>query len=178
MGLIKYIIFVIIAFFIFTGCTNPNTLSVGKVEDKKTVNYKEEKYREVLFEKIKQVLLNTNYRMEKNSRDNMPNFYQKLDILVVPSISDPLPTTVLEAMSCGKIVIGSNIDGIPEMLEPSFLFEPSNAISLESKLVEVINSFELYKTQCYEEDTAKIRKNFSRERTNVRVTQLLKTERF
>lgn len=45
-------------------------------------------------------------------------YYEDADICLVPSVrADPFPTTVLEGMSAGLPVIGTNIGGIPEMIE-------------------------------------------------------------
>ncbi|WP_295389188.1 glycosyltransferase family 4 protein [uncultured Thiodictyon sp.] len=43
--------------------------------------------------------------------------YQSADIVCVPSVSDPLPTVVLEAMAAGVAVVGSDVGGIPFMVE-------------------------------------------------------------
>lgn len=75
---------------------------------------------------IKPFLKDISYKKEKYSRENMHLFYKEIDILVVPSLSDPFPTAVLEAMSFGKVVLGSNIDGIPEMIGENYLFESKN----------------------------------------------------
>lgn len=73
-------------------------------------------------------------------KDNVLDYMKRMDVVVQPSTSvDPLPTTVLEALSLGKPVIGSNLGGIPEMIENSYngyCVEPSNseqlAIAMES----------------------------------------------
>lgn len=45
-------------------------------------------------------------------------YYEDADICLVPSVrADPFPTTVLEGMSAGLPVIGTDIGGIPEMIE-------------------------------------------------------------
>jgi glycosyltransferase involved in cell wall biosynthesis len=44
--------------------------------------------------------------------DAMPNVYQKSHLLLLPSWSEGMPRTVLEAQSCGLPVVGSNIPGI------------------------------------------------------------------
>lgn len=41
--------------------------------------------------------------------------YETMDILLVPSRFDPLPTVVLEASLEGVPVMGTNKDGLPEM---------------------------------------------------------------
>jgi len=45
------------------------------------------------------------------------DLYINSDALCVPSINDPLPTVILEAMKLGLPVIASDIDGIPYMVE-------------------------------------------------------------
>lgn len=43
--------------------------------------------------------------------------YAACDLLVVPSLEDNLPNTVMEAMACGTPVVGFNTGGIPEMID-------------------------------------------------------------
>ena len=61
------------------------------------------------------------------------NFLKKLDILVVPSIREPLGIVNIEAGLCKLPVIASNIDGIPEVIingHSGILITPTNKISL------------------------------------------------
>lgn len=69
---------------------------------------------------------------------------KQADLVVVPSRSDPLPNVVLEAFAMDKPVIGSNVDGIPIMLNhPSLLFEPGDGKQLAS-LIRQVQSDENY----------------------------------
>ena len=43
--------------------------------------------------------------------------YNAADALVVPSLEDNLPNTVLEALACGTPVVGFRTGGIPEMID-------------------------------------------------------------
>jgi len=74
--------------------------------------------------------------IEKNlSGQEMEAIYKSLDVLVVPSRRYPLPTTVIEGMAKGLLVLGSQVDGIPEMINNNdLLFEPNNVSSLRKKL--------------------------------------------
>lgn len=44
-------------------------------------------------------------------------FYQQIDIFILPSYSEGLPITILEAMASGVLIIASNVGGIPEVIE-------------------------------------------------------------
>lgn len=129
-----------------------------KIELKISYHLKEERY----FEKVNNILCNTPYTYETNKREQMNNFYNSIDILVVPSLKDPLPTTVLEAMACGIIVIGSNIDGIPEMLASKYLFEPQNDKSLYDKLKWAILNFQELRKECLYENPKHIKEKFTK----------------
>ena len=59
------------------------------------------------------------------------SFISSIDILVVPSIREPLGNVILEAGLCKKAVIASYIDGIPEINtnnKSGILVEPSDPI--------------------------------------------------
>ena len=49
-------------------------------------------------------------------RDDVPDLLGASDIAVLPSLSEAFPFFILEAMSVGLPVIGSNVGGIPELI--------------------------------------------------------------
>lgn len=61
-------------------------------------------------------------------------FISQMDLIVVPSIREPLGNTIIEAGFCKKAVIASNIDGIAEIIEnkiSGILLEPKNELSFD-----------------------------------------------
>lgn len=136
-----------------------NTLGfVGKISKRKGIDLLECVFLK-LSEKHKNLKLNIAYgsadencshilnKLESNkninlfkglNQEELDKFYADIDLLVVPSRQDPLPTVIIEAMSQGKLVIGSNIDGIPELLDNEvLLFECDNLNSLENKVLQI-----------------------------------------
>ena len=64
---------------------------------------------------------------------NPINFMGSVDIIVVPSIREPLGNVIIEAGFCKKAVIASNIDGIPEIITDNIsgiLLTPREPMSL------------------------------------------------
>jgi glycosyltransferase involved in cell wall biosynthesis len=51
-------------------------------------------------------------------RQDVPDVLAGVDIFVLPSLWEAFPIALLEAMSMGKAVIGTNVDGTPEIIEP------------------------------------------------------------
>lgn len=70
-------------------------------------------------------------------RKELGALYRSADIVCVPSRSDPLPTVVLEAMAAGVAVVGSDVGGIPFMVQrglTGWLVPPDEAQILASLL--------------------------------------------
>lgn len=82
----------------------------------------------------------------------MKAFYDAIDILIVPSRQDPLPTVVIEAMARKKLVLGSNTGGIPELLgSKRYLFKVEDSSSIETMLTEYCNKDTYEFSNCVEE---------------------------
>lgn len=76
---------------------------------------------------------------ENLTSNQIKEFYEKIDILVVPSRRDPLPTVIMEAMAHNCLIVGSNVDGIPEMInDEELLFNRTNPKDLSRVLVNLL----------------------------------------
>jgi glycosyltransferase involved in cell wall biosynthesis len=69
----------------------------------------------------------------------LPAFFAACDIFVFPSCTpiECLGLSMIQAMACGKPVVGSNIDGIPEVIvdgSTGFLVAPNNPAELAEKV--------------------------------------------
>jgi glycosyltransferase involved in cell wall biosynthesis len=73
-------------------------------------------------------------------RNDIDLFMNEIDLLVQPSQRESLGTSMIEAMSCAKPVIGTDIDGVPEVIgnnEGGLLLNPRTP----EALAEAINFF-------------------------------------
>ena len=50
------------------------------------------------------------------SPNDLPAYYSLMDVFVQPSLRDGLPNSLLEAMACGKAVIGSSVGGMLDVI--------------------------------------------------------------
>ncbi len=76
----------------------------------------------------------------------MPLYYSASDIVVIPSVKEPLGIVVLEALASGVPVIASRTGGIPDIIEDGvngILFEEGNPEHLFEKLKELLENEKL-----------------------------------
>jgi sugar transferase (PEP-CTERM/EpsH1 system associated) len=77
------------------------------------------------------------------SRDDIPNVMNGFDLFVLPSFSEGLSNTLLEAMSCGVPVIASHVGGNPEIVKTDvsgFLYPSDDVNALAELLSTLCNS--------------------------------------
>lgn len=71
-------------------------------------------------------------------RNDIQNIIIQLDFIVLSSLWEGLPLTPIEAYSVGKTVIGTAVDGTPEIIRDSidgYLVEPKNPYQLSQKII-------------------------------------------
>jgi len=77
------------------------------------------------------------------SRRLVPYYYVASDVVVVPSLMEGFGIVGLEALACGKPVIGSRVGGFPEYIvdgKNGFLVSPKNVNELVEKLLFLIEN--------------------------------------
>ncbi len=73
--------------------------------------------------------------------DDVPAYLAAADIYVLPSETEGLPNSLLEAMSAGLAVVATSVGGTPDVIEhgvDGLLVEPGNSEMLRSALVKLL----------------------------------------
>jgi glycosyltransferase involved in cell wall biosynthesis len=71
------------------------------------------------------------------ARRQLPELYEAADVVVLTSLSEGIPVTLMEAMAMERIVLSPAITGIPELVEPGktgFLYAPNSMEDFLAKL--------------------------------------------
>jgi len=81
-----------------------------------------------------------------SSKENIFDFYNLMDVIVLPSRVDPFPLVMLETALIQKPFIGCNVDGIAELIEhekDGLLFESGDAGDLVKQIIKIIDDKKL-----------------------------------
>ncbi len=101
-------------------------------------------------------------------RSDIPEILAATDVFVLPSLSEGLPQSVMEAMSAGKAIVSTSVGGVVELIEPEtektgILVPPRNPQALAEALGRLCDNQHL----CEElgmNARAFVRRHFSTER--------------
>lgn len=96
----------------------------------------------------------------------VPYYLAACDIVVVPSVIEAFGLVTVEAMACGKPVVGSNVGGIPEVIKDGvtgYLVEPRDPEDIAEKIVYLLENKDLAK-KMGENGRKRTEKNFNMER--------------
>ena len=79
------------------------------------------------------------------SRNDVEHIIPSCDVLVLPSFSESFGLVLIEALACGKPVIGSNVGGITEIINENvgLLVNPNKISSIAKAIDNVINDEDL-----------------------------------
>jgi glycosyltransferase involved in cell wall biosynthesis len=75
------------------------------------------------------------------AQEDVPRFLRAMDLFVLPSLTEGLPLTVLEAMAVGKPVIATAVGGIPEAVcpgETGLLVPPRDPGKLAAVVIDLL----------------------------------------
>jgi glycosyltransferase involved in cell wall biosynthesis len=76
------------------------------------------------------------------SKEDLPNIYPALDIFTLPSLTEGLSNTLLEAMACGKPVITTSVGGNSELVDNGkngYLIQPKSSKELAERIVDLLH---------------------------------------
>ena len=69
------------------------------------------------FNQVKEMVKDLPVRLWGNQEpEAMPDYFNAADVLILPSLNEGLPLTVVEGLACGCNVVGSLVGGIPEVI--------------------------------------------------------------
>ena len=99
-----------------------------------------------LFKKLNKIVEDDHIRdvIFTGSRTDVENIIPSCDVLVLPSLSESFGLVLIEALACGKPVIGSNVGGITEIIteDVGLLVNPNKISSIASSIDKIINDNE------------------------------------
>jgi len=99
-------------------------------------------------------------------REDIPHILAVIDVLVLPSLREGLPLTILEAMRAGKPIIATNVGGIPEAIidaETGILVPPRDSKRLGDAICYLLQN-PLKSKQMGEKGKRRARRYFDVER--------------
>ena len=79
------------------------------------------------------------------SRTDVENIIPNCDFLVLPSFSESFGLVLIEALACGKPVIGSDVGGISEIIndDVGLLVNPNDVSSISNSIDKLVDDEDL-----------------------------------
>jgi glycosyltransferase involved in cell wall biosynthesis len=109
-------------------------------------------------------------------REDIPALMKTLDVLVVPSRFEGLGLVTLEAMACGKPVVGASVGGIPEAIidgQTGLLFPKDDSEALLEKLSELLADRDSANAMG-RTGQSRVREHFDRQKKMSEICQLIR----
>lgn len=94
-----------------------------------------------LEKRAKEIGADVLFISERISDESLVDLYAAADVFVLPSLFEPCPLVLLEAMACGKPIVATNVGGNPELIEDKkcgLLVPPANSDAIADRLSELL----------------------------------------
>jgi len=79
-------------------------------------------------------------------RQDLPNIYADLDVVVLSSINEGTPVSIIEAMAAGKPVVATNVGGVPSLVKDGvngLLIKPQDVNALTEAILKLLRDPDL-----------------------------------
>lgn len=127
-------------------CVDTNFFTQNEVRDSLVIGWAGGRHKKIkrfyLTEKLKYTVTYKDdwekqryAKQEQHPLEEMREYYKNIDVLLVTSLSECLPRTVIEAMSMGKVVISTNVGAIKMLLPKSCIVSTLS----DEKVIQEIN---------------------------------------
>jgi glycosyltransferase involved in cell wall biosynthesis len=147
----------------------PLLLFVGRLDERKGIKYLLNALPSIIkmFPKTKLLIIgegpleaelksiSTDLNLDKNviftgpiTHTSLPSFYSTADIYIGPSLTEGFGLTFVEAAFSGCIPIGTNVGGIPDIIQNNstgYLVEKHDSINISSNVLKILNDKKLFK---------------------------------
>lgn len=74
------------------------------------------------------------------ARNDVADILKRMDVFILPSLSEGMPMSIIEAMRQGLYIVATPVGGIPEMIRPEYgFFTERNEDRIASDLMKIID---------------------------------------
>jgi glycosyltransferase involved in cell wall biosynthesis len=73
-------------------------------------------------------------------QEDVARFYDAIDVLILPSINEGTPVSVIEALAAGRPAVATRVGGVPDVVRDGvdgFLVDPGDSDALAGRLAEL-----------------------------------------
>ena len=127
-----------------------------------------------LLNQIKRLKLENNVKFLGHTVGKKKLDFLKLaNILVIPSLNEGLPVTLLEGLATGKAIIATKVGGIPDVIHNNngILINPKNEVEISNAIIHLFNNKNLMRK--LSENAYKTSKNYDWENVSKKYNFIL-----